>query len=109
MKSTAIVVLVSVNLVAKKNQWIFNTVGRALLQTFNAVSVSQRDHLEQLFAKDQYPTKSTIHEIAEELGMDERKVYNWFHWQRAKARSGKRQLTMEIGEFVANILVKTKV
>ena len=72
----------------KKSEEIFNTVGRLLLREIGSISAPQRDMLEQLFAKDEYPTKAKIHEIAEKLGLGGETVNNWFRRKRAKARIG---------------------
>ena len=89
---------------------IFNTVGRLLLEKIDTISASQRYVLEQMFAKEPYPTKSTKHEIAEELGIGGVKVYNWYRSERAKARLGKCQINQSVGEFVDiySILVSIK-
>ena len=84
----------------KKSKQIFNTVGRLLLQEIGIISAPQRDTLEELFAKDEYPTKSKIHEIAEKLGLGGETVNNWFRRKRAKARSGMSKKKQSIGEFV---------
>ena len=56
--------------------------------------------MEKIFAKNAYPEKFMIKEIAEKIGVTERKVYNWFRRERMSVRRGKCQKTKSIGEFV---------
>ena len=84
----------------KKNEQIYNTVGRPLLEKYITLSVSQREVLEQIFAKTAYPTNSTLKKLAEKLGLTQVKVYNWFRCERMRVRYGKCQETDDFGEFV---------
>ena len=84
----------------QKNEQISYTLGRPLLEKYQTPSAAQRDVLEQVFARNPYPTRSTRQNVAEELGMGETKVYNWFAQGRKKMKAGKIQDTHAIGEFV---------
>ena len=84
----------------EESEQVFNTVGRHLLENLATISASQRDVLEQQFAKDPYPKKSTVYKISEQLGLAGVKMYDWFRWERYKKSLGKSQKIQSNGEFV---------
>ena len=49
----------------------------------------QRSVLQEWFAKDPYPKKDTIRNLSNVLGLDKRKVYNWFNIKRSTLRKKK--------------------
>lgn len=64
------------------------------------ISASQRDVLEQIFAKTAYPKRSTIQKLAEKLELGKGGVYNWFTRERFRVRQGKYQESHDdLGEF----------
>ena len=50
---------------------------------------NQRSVLKQWFAKDPYPKRDTIRKLSDTLGVDKRKVYNWFNNERNRLKKNK--------------------
>ena len=90
---------------------VFNTVGRLLSEKYFPISASQKYVLEQFFAKNEYPSRSSLQNIAEKLGLGEKTVYNWFRCTRLRVRIGKCLQYQSIGEFfrMHTLLVSIKI
>ena len=86
----------------KKSEQIFHSLSCIFFsENFTTISNLQRDLLEQAFAKNPYPKRSTIHKLAVKLGLDEEEVHRWYSHKKTGVIPEVRQQTSHIGEFVA--------
>ena len=54
---------------------------------YNQVSDKQNSILENVFANNYYPNKTTIKDLAQKVMLDERRVYYWFVRRRLKVQN----------------------
>ena len=50
---------------------------------------NQRSVLKECFAKNPYPKQDKIRKLSDALGVDKRKVYNWFTNERNRLKKNK--------------------
>lgn len=74
---------------AKIISWVENPVvpskdrPKKLVKTMSAID-RHKVALESYFEKDPKPSRQTITQVAQEVGLDEKTVYNWFAFQRKR-------------------------
>ena len=67
------------------------------------MSASQKSMLQTNFAKNPYPSKATLCQLATQLGLTEFNVHSWFQRQRQKVANYK-HTTLSNGEDFVYVL-----